>query len=216
MKTEAIVSFKRCESVMHGSGCQERRAPWRLIRKQPTTSRAESKTSEEQIVSVGRAGDARKHTSCPVNQDHQRAQSGLLELVFKQGQNEFFGFLPTLGLMTDLGGWGEQTEQRRKDRGGEGRATEQFYQACYRRNAEYTRETVRGKTQKKKAGNQVAPPVLLENKSFFNCASSELYQNLTLELYKSLDFAEKIYRTGTSEQNTSYERSCWVVFFFFF
>lgn len=66
-----------------------------------------------------------------------------------------------------------------------------------------TRERLRGKTQKKK-GNQVAPPVLLENKSFFNCASSELYQNLTLELYKSLDFAEKIYRTDTSEQNTSY------------
>lgn len=45
----------------------------------------------------------------------------------------FFGFLPTLGLMTALerGGWAvggaEQTEQRRKDRGGEGRATEQFY-----------------------------------------------------------------------------------------
>lgn len=157
MKTEAVVSFKRCESVMRGSGCQERRGPWRLIRKQPTTSGEESKTSEEQIVSVGRAGDAQKHTSCPVNQDHQRAQSGLLELVFKQRQNEIFGFLPTLGLMTALerGGWrevggAEQTEQRRKDRGVEGRATERFYQACYRRNAEYTRETVRGKTQKKK------------------------------------------------------------------
>lgn len=71
------------------------------------------------------------------------------------------------------------------------------------------------KKKKKKAGNQVAPPVSLENKSFFNCASSELYQNLTLELYKSLDFAEKIYRTGTSEQNTSYREVLLGIFFFF-
>lgn len=78
---------------------------------------------------------------------------------------------------------------------------------------EYTRETERENSKEKKerkkkeAENQVAPPVLLENKSFFNCASSGRYQNLTLELYKSLDFAEKIYITFTSEQKASYKRS---------
>lgn len=133
------------------------------------------------------------------------------------------GFFPTSGLMAAFN-WQRGTEKTEEEKTEE---VKEELQNSFIRHAtdemqEYTRETERENSKakkrkekkKKEAENQVAPPVLLENNSFFNCASSGRYQNLTLEPYKSLDFAEKIYITFTSEQKASCKRSAGYFFFF--
>lgn len=139
---------------------------------------ANYKRGEQDIKEIDcvswQGGKRTKCTSCLVNQYHQRAQSGLLELVFKWLQNEFW-LASHPG--TEDGFRSERSRQSREEKTEEVNAE---LQNSFIRHAtdvmQNTRETMRGKSQRQETQSHLP---LLENNSSFNCASSELYQNLT-------------------------------------
>lgn len=77
---------------------------------------------------------------------------------FSSGSKMDFGLFPTLGLkmVSEVSRADRRKRRLKRDRRGECRATEEFYWACYRGNAEYTRNHEREKSKSRKP-NRTSP-----------------------------------------------------------